>query len=196
MLIKYLKQEHLELLMEQDTLRVGSSRQYRSAELGAMVGDPREGEMVISGEAQQVSPANRHLYPGLNRLLSPDSNVGTISVSNLRIITGDFLMCSCALGYELDAHLKWNFYQQYDSSYQIVQPEKFFNAISRELHEQCGVKTLRHGCVAYYDDVGFDIRDERTLLPPEFSKAAKSYANQKEYRVVWPDYDRDKVHPS
>jgi hypothetical protein len=197
-LIKYLKKEHFDGLLNTGSIRIGTLKDYKEGEHGEMVADSMEGAKRFSGSYEHLTSESIKDSVALSSIIgiADGGSITNLVMNNITIIEPDFYIFSIANAYNQEDHHSWFKKESYDVAYKILFPKTFFRRITTILNDIKPVKFLGLFDVHYYDEKnGMDFFDPKNSLPAFCLKDHDGFSNQKEIRAVWQPMKNENIHP-
>ena len=182
-LFKYCRSEHQVQMLNFGSVRVGTLEDYRRTDkYGELVSDEFEGSKRLDGTIPNVKSVNMKDYPGLKGIahIAPGSS-GKVVITNFRLSVSNLLVFSASEHYSSVTHDRWKSEEGYDSCYQILSPQLFFQAISEALG--ANYTFLGYGRVHYADQL--HIAEPAAGIHPALVKRQSGYSDQSEVRELW-----------
>jgi len=188
-LYKYCKREHMDLLLNKGSLRLGTLFDWRKRnQYGEMVFDESDGYTKITGNIVFYD----HSFVSDNLVVSTVSVEGS-GTNELRhfknelLQTNDFYTFSATMNYSESDHNNWYENEGYDACYVISFPKLFFRAISAQLPDA----TFRLSAPALYIDETASNTVFRDTFHSALLKNIKFFS-QREFRALWKPNDVQK----
>jgi hypothetical protein len=184
-LYKYCKTEHMNALMDSNTLRLGTVFDWRvSGKYGEMVMDSNEGTITL--HSGNVVSYDWRFVPDFQMQSSVEEVEGGRNFHNTLLYTTNVYSFSAAASYSKDDHVRWFESEGYDSCYKINSARLFFRAISGAL-KNCAF--VVYDKIQYYDPTLQNLIFEGTFHPA-LLKHKEKYGNQNEVRAIWKPTDK------
>ncbi|MFG0454545.1 hypothetical protein [Shewanella mangrovisoli] len=187
-LYKYLKNEHMKLLLEKGTLRIGTLHDYNNEnKYGAMVSDATDGVKTLRGGGVFFGKEiNNH--PVISQFFKVADDANNVAINfgssgRLTVPSRNMFIFSTASKYSTELHEKWHQSEGYDSCYEIFDPDGFFKAISDVIWKSC--LYLGYAPVIYTPKGGLNMRSRVANAHPALFKGGEDFGEQCEVRAVW-----------